>query len=236
MPKIYIVGTPIGNLKDITLRALETLKAVDVIACEDTRVSAKLLNHYDIKKRLISYNKINEKASAQGLIDLIEKDDLKMALISDAGMPLVSDPGFELIKQAREKNIELELIPGVNAAISAFAFSGLSNTFIFMTFPKEKSGQRLEQVKSFTSEHAYVFYVAPHKLESFLKDIDSVWGNQAQLFMARELTKIHEEFIYATATELLAKNKTSPFKGEITLVIKLKEIKKEKINKYTHLK
>ncbi|UUD35397.1 16S rRNA (cytidine(1402)-2'-O)-methyltransferase [Mycoplasmopsis caviae] len=236
MPKIYIVGTPIGNLKDITLRALETLKNVDIIACEDTRTSSKLLNHYEINKRLISYNKINEKASANGLINLIKKDNLNIALISDAGMPLVSDPGFELIKQARLNKIDVEIVPGVNAAISAFALSGLSNTFVFMAFPKEKSGQRLEQVKSFSAEHSYVFYVAPHKLENFLIDIHNVWSDQAQIFMAREITKLHEEFIYATASELLERNKSNPFKGEITLVIKLKEHKKEKINKYAYLK
>lgn len=232
MPKIYIVGTPIGNLKDITLRALETFKNVDVIACEDTRVTSILLNHYDIQKRLISYNKINEKSSAKGLIDLITKDDLKLALVSDAGMPLVNDPGFELVKQARENNIEIELIPGVNAAISAFALSGLSNTFTFLGFPKEKSGQRLEQIKNLNPEHAYVFYVAPHKFESLIQDIDNVWGEQATLFLARELTKVHEQYYLGSANEILEQLKNSSSKGEYTLVIKINETKHVKVNKY----
>ncbi|MGV2393608.1 UNVERIFIED_CONTAM: 16S rRNA (cytidine(1402)-2'-O)-methyltransferase [Campylobacter lari] len=174
MSKLYIVGTPIGNLKDITLRAIETLQMVDIIACEDTRVTTKLLDHLNIKKRLITYNKINEKVSSEGILNLISNQNYNVALVSDAGMPLVSDPGFELVKAARQNNIEIELIPGVNAAISAFALSGLSNTFVFHGFPKEKSGQRRKQIEGLNEENAHVFYVAPHKFDLLIKDIQEV--------------------------------------------------------------
>ncbi|WP_027334978.1 16S rRNA (cytidine(1402)-2'-O)-methyltransferase [Mycoplasmopsis felifaucium] len=232
MSKIYIVGTPIGNFKDITLRALETLKKVDAIACEDTRVTSNLLSHFDIQKKLYPYNKFNEKASSKGLIDLIIKNNYDIALVSDAGMPLVSDPGFDLIKEARLNNIEIELIPGVNAAISAFALSGLSNTFIFHGFPKEKSGQRLKQIENLDDENAHVFYVSPHKFDLLVQDIQTVWNDKAQIFLARELTKMHETHYLGTPTEIIEQLNNTSKKGEYTLVLKITKEKKEKVNKY----
>lgn len=232
MSKLYIVGTPIGNFDDITLRALNTLKIVDAIACEDTRVTAKLLEHFQINKKLYAYNKINEKASAKGMIDLIIKNDWNLALVSDAGMPLVSDPGFDLVKEARNNNIEIELIPGVNAAISAFALSGLASTFIFHGFPKEKSGQRRKQIEALDNENAHIFYVAPHKFDLLINDIEAVWGNKATLFLARELTKMHESHYYGTLQEIINQLNETSKKGEYTLVVKINKEKNIKINKY----
>ncbi|WP_029513137.1 16S rRNA (cytidine(1402)-2'-O)-methyltransferase [Mycoplasmopsis primatum] len=232
MSKIFIVGTPIGNLADITYRAVETLKFVDIVACEDTRVTAKLLNYYNIKMKMIVHNKDNEKDSAKGIVEMLTKDDINLALVSDAGMPLVNDPGFELIKLARKNDIPIEIIPGVNAAITAFALSGLSNTFIYLGFPKEKENQRLNQIKEFKSEHSYVFYVATNKIEKFLLEIESIWKDQIELFLAREMTKIYEQFYCGTPQEVINQLHNSSTKGEFTLVAKIKEIKKVKVNKY----
>ncbi|WP_027120817.1 16S rRNA (cytidine(1402)-2'-O)-methyltransferase [Mycoplasmopsis lipofaciens] len=232
MSKIYIVGTPIGNLKDITFRAIETLKKVDFIACEDTRVTKKLLTFYKINKPLLTYNKDNEKNSAKGLIKKIIKNNIDIALVSDAGMPLISDPGFELIKEARSNDIQLELIPGVNAAISAMALSGLSNTFTFLGFPKEKSSQRKKQIEEFNEQNAYIFYVSPHKINNFLEDIYAIHSDNAEIFLARELTKLHEQHYRGSANEISKLLEEGSSKGEFTMVVKLKTIKKNKINKY----
>ncbi|MBZ4195171.1 16S rRNA (cytidine(1402)-2'-O)-methyltransferase [Mycoplasma tauri] len=232
MSKIYIVGTPIGNLKDITYRAIEVLKSVDYIACEDTRVTNKLLSAYSINAKLLLHNKINEKESAKGIISMLNKEDLSIALVSDAGMPLVNDPGFELIKLANENNIKIDLIPGVNAAISAFCLSAMSSTFVYMGFPKEKVGQRLQQIKDFKREHAYIFYVGNSKITNFLSEINSVWGNEIHVFLAREMTKIHEQFYRGNANDVLNELNNGSAKGEFTLVLKLENIKKEKKNKY----
>lgn len=232
MSKIYIVGTPIGNLDDITLRAIDTLKNVDIIACEDTRVTSKLLDHFNISKKLIVYNKMNEKSSANGIIKLVKEDNLNVALVCDAGMPLLSDPGFELIKKARNNDIDIELIPGVNAAISAFSLSALSDTFIFHGFPKEKSGQRRKQIEELDHENAHVFYVAPHKFDLLMNDILEVWDDKATLFLARELTKIHETFYYGTPKKIIEELSKGSKKGEYTLVIKIDKPKNKKINKY----
>ncbi|MGY5139508.1 16S rRNA (cytidine(1402)-2'-O)-methyltransferase [Mycoplasmopsis gallinarum] len=232
MAKISIIGTPIGNLKDITLRAIETLKNVDLLACEDTRVTAKLLNHIEINKKMVSLNKFNETKISHQLIDEIISKDLNLGLVSDAGMPLISDPGFTLIKLAKEKNIQIELIPGVNAAISAFVLSALSNQFVFMGFPKEKNNQRLEQIKSLTSNFAYIFYVAPHKLLNLIDDFETVYGEEIQIFLVKELTKLYEKSFEGTPQEIKAMLEQNSLKGEFTLVAKIKEQKRIKINKY----
>lgn len=232
MSKIFIVGTPIGNLKDITLRALETLKNVDFIACEDTRVTAKLLNHFTISKKLVSYSKINEAKSAQFILNEVMQNDLQIALVSDAGMPLISDPGFELINLARQNNIEIELIPGVNAAISTFALSALSNTFSFHGFPKERQGQRKDQIKNLTCDMAHIFYVSPHKLDLFLDDIEEIWGEKIDVFVARELTKIHESLYFGKISTIKNELNNTSKKGEFTIVLKPLAEQKQKVNKY----
>ncbi|MEA4115685.1 16S rRNA (cytidine(1402)-2'-O)-methyltransferase [Mycoplasma sp. 744] len=232
MSKIFLVATPIGNMKDITYRAVETLKNVDYIACEDTRVAQKLLNYWNIQKKLFIYNKFNENNSAKGLIDLILKENKSLALISDAGMPLISDPGFNLVKLAREKEINIELIPGVNAAITAMALSGFTNEFVFHGFPKEKTQQKKDQLENLDHNFSHIFYIAPHKLINLLELINNIWKDKAKLFLCKELTKIYEQHFYGTAEEILNDLKKTNIKGEYTLVIYIKSEKKVKINKY----
>lgn len=191
MSKLFIIGTPIGNLEDITFRALRTLKEVDVLACEDTRVTAKLLAHFGIeKKRLITYNNFTEKQSTKGILQLLEQGQ-SVGLVSDAGMPAVSDPGFELIKQARDHNFDIQIIPGVSASITAFVGAGFSNEFTFLGFLKDKSSQRQAQLQNLDFE-TYVFYVSPHKLEKSLEDIDQVFKGSEKICLVKELTKLYE--------------------------------------------
>ncbi|MBU4693135.1 16S rRNA (cytidine(1402)-2'-O)-methyltransferase [Mycoplasma sp. CSL7491-lung] len=232
MSKIYIVGTPIGNLKDITLRAIETLQNVDIIACEDTRVTFKLLSKLNILgKKLITYNAHTESNSAKGIIKLVEGGQ-NVALVSDAGMPVVSDPGFDLIKLAREKNIDLEIIPGVSAVITAFAGSSFSNNFTFCGFIKDKTIQRVHELEKLTVG-TYIYFVSPHKLLKTLEDIDSVFKGLEQLCLTKELTKIYETWDFGTASELLSKyQELDSIKGEFTLVLNIPKVKREKVNKY----
>ncbi|QGZ97899.1 16S rRNA (cytidine(1402)-2'-O)-methyltransferase [Mycoplasma sp. NEAQ87857] len=239
MAKLYIVGVPIGNLEDITLRALKTLQDCNIIACEDTRVTKKLLSCYTNapynylmdNKKLLTYNNYTENKSAKGIINLINQGN-DVALVSDAGMPVVSDPGFEVIKQARENNIEVEIIPGVNAAITAFVASNFTSTFSFNGFIKDKTQQRINELKKLDIG-TYIFYVSPHKLEQTLIDIDSVFANNAQLCLAKELTKMYEKFYYGTALEVLEQLKNdNAIKGEFTLVLNIPKIKRVKVSKY----
>ncbi|MEE3928555.1 16S rRNA (cytidine(1402)-2'-O)-methyltransferase [Mycoplasmopsis ciconiae] len=228
MSKLYIVGTPIGNLKDLTFRALETLQKVDVIACEDTRVTSKLLAHYNIEgKKLIKYDNFNEKNSSKGICKLIVEQNLDVALVSDAGMPVMSDPGFELIRSAKNSDIDVELIPGVNAAISAFVMSSLDNTFTFLGFIKDKINSRKIQLESL-AQGTYIFYVSPHKLLETLKNIDETIPNN-QVFLAKELTKLYEHFYSGSAYDIHEELSTlDAIKGEYTLVLKIPKTKKNK--------
>ncbi|WP_406617893.1 16S rRNA (cytidine(1402)-2'-O)-methyltransferase [Mycoplasmopsis lipophila] len=231
MSKLFIVGTPIGNLKDITLRALETLELVDFIACEDTRVTSKLLQHYNIKKSLLIYNKFNEKESTKGIINLLDQNK-NIALVSDAGMPLLSDPGFILLKEVKLTDHEIIIIPGVNAAITAFALANFSNTFTFNGFPKETSVQRQKELQKLNDEYAHIFYVAPHKLINFLNDIHLIFQDKADIFLVKELTKIYEMSFIGTPLEILKQLNENNLKGEFTLVLKIKKEEHKKINKY----
>ncbi len=218
--KIYIVGTPIGNLKDITLRAIETLEEVDVIACEDTRVTRKLLNHYEIKnKKLIAYHDKNEKNSAKGIVTLIE-DGQSVAIVSDAGMPVIADPGFEVIRQAREAGINIEVIPGLSAQTTVAAISGLSPFYKFIGFLSPKTGKRKNEIMAL-GEGTFVTYVSPYKLEQTLLDIQEVCGEKTQVFLAKELTKLHEKTYKGTVAEVynIIKNNV---KGEYTLAFEVK--------------
>ncbi|MEA4134610.1 16S rRNA (cytidine(1402)-2'-O)-methyltransferase [Mycoplasma sp. 2704] len=232
MAKLYIVGTPIGNLEDITLRALRTLQEVNIIACEDTRVTSKLLQRYEISnKKLLTYNNFTEKHSAQGIINLISNGE-DVALVSDAGMPVVSDPGFEVIAEARKNNIDIEIIPGVNAAITAFVASNFTNDFTFHGFIKDKTQQRINQLKELNIG-THIYYVSPHKLISTLEDINSVFNGQEKICLAKELTKLHENLFYGSASEILQHfANLDSIKGEFTMVLNLPKIKREKVNKY----
>src|SRR5882762_8531719 len=190
---LYVVATPIGNLEDITLRALRILKEADLIACEDTRHTQKLLNHYGINTRTTSYHEHNEAGRAEELIQQLE-EGLRIALVTDAGMPGISDPGYRVIAKAVEHNITVVPIPGASAFVAALAASGLpTDAFEFHGFLPAKSGQRrqvLEAIKN--SQQAQIFYEAPHRLKEAVEDVIEILGANRPLVMAREVTKIHE--------------------------------------------
>lgn len=194
---LFIVATPIGNLKDITLRAIETLKSVDYILCEDTRVTGRLLNEYSIGKRMVGFNDFNEESKiAQIISDL--SSGLSIALVSDAGTPLVSDPGFKLIRQAGAAGIKIESIPGPTAAIVALTVSGLpTDKFLFLGFLPKKDGKRLELLKNAKDatssvKSTVIIYESPFRVLKTLEQIKEVFGD-IEIVVARELTKMHEE-------------------------------------------
>lgn len=218
---LYLVGTPIGNLEDITLRALRVLKEADVIACEDTRQTQKLLNHYDIQTKTISYHEHNELTRAAELVMRLEQGQ-NIALVTDAGMPGISDPGFRLVTLAARRRLLIVPVPGPSAFLSALVASGLpTDTFRFSGFLPTKEGQRarvLESIKS--SPRTQLFYEAPHRLLATLEEIVKVLGPERPVVVAREVTKLHEEFLRGSAAELLAQlEQRGDIKGEITLLI-----------------
>ena len=220
-PSLYLVATPIGNLEDITLRALRVLKEVDLIACEDTRQTLKLLSHYGIKTRLVSYHEHNEMTKASELVVDLE-GGAKIALVTDAGMPGISDPGFRLIALAIRHHVPVVPIPGASAFLAALVASGLpTDSFRFSGFLPAKAGQRrklLESVKD--TPRTQVFYEAPHRLLETLADVVEVLGSDRHVVVAREVTKIHEEFLRGRAKEVLQRLKArGDVKGEITLLI-----------------
>ncbi|MCI9287130.1 MAG: 16S rRNA (cytidine(1402)-2'-O)-methyltransferase [Clostridia bacterium] len=225
--KLYIVATPIGNLDDITLRAIRTLKEVDIIAAEDTRHTLKLLNHLEISKPLISYHRHNEEVKTEELVNkLLEGKNI--ALVSDAGTPAISDPGAEAVKVAIEKNIEVIPIPGACAAITALIASGMDTkefTFIgFLPQNKKNRKEKLEQIEK--EERTIILYEAPHKLLKTLEDLKDIL-QQRKIVLARELTKIHEEYITGTVEEL--QNKIISPKGEYVIIIEKNGITQEKL-------
>ena len=209
-PSLYLVATPIGNLEDITLRALRVLKEVDLIACEDTRQTLKLLSHYGIKTRLVSYHEHNEMTRAAELVVDLE-GGAKIALVTDAGMPGISDPGFHLIALAIRHHVPVVPIPGASAFLAALVASGLpTDSFRFGGFLPAKSGQRrklMESVKD--APRTQVFYEAPHRLLQTLADVVEVLGNSRHIVVAREVTKIHEEFLRGRAPEVLEQLKVA---------------------------
>ncbi|AZZ65416.1 16S rRNA (cytidine(1402)-2'-O)-methyltransferase [Metamycoplasma phocicerebrale] len=233
--KISIVGTPIGNLEDITYRAIRTLKESNIILCEDIRVSQKLLKHYDIlNKQLISYHKFNEKQLAKKVIDLIIKGN-NVSLISDAGMPCISDPGFNLITEAKKEGIFIDIIGGPTAFSHAFIKSNFGSTFSFLGFLKDKSGERQNQLKSL-SEGIYVAYVSPYKLLTTLDDFIVVFDNNIELYLCKELTKLHEQEFSGKPLEIKKMLNKENLKGEFSLVFWIKKPKHIKVNKYEDLK
>jgi 16S rRNA (cytidine1402-2'-O)-methyltransferase len=220
-PKLYLVATPIGNLEDITLRALRVLKEVDLIACEDTRQTQKLLNHYGIEKRTVSYHEHNEMTRAAELIVDVERG-ASIALVTDAGMPGISDPGFRLITLAIRHHVPVVPVPGATAFLAALVASGLpTDSFRFSGFLPAKRGKRREVLENIlASPRTQVFYEAPHRLLDTMADIVQVLGLNRQVVIAREVTKMHEEFLRGRAGELLERLKQRDhIKGEITLLI-----------------
>jgi 16S rRNA (cytidine1402-2'-O)-methyltransferase len=226
-PGLYLVATPIGNLGDITLRALDVLKRVDRIACEDTRQTQKLLNHFAIHTPTVSCHQHNERHRATELIEAL-KAGARIALVSDAGMPGISDPGGWLAAEAIAAGVVVIPIPGANAAISALVASGLPTAeFHFIGFLPEKAGARRSRLEALAEETAksagprtLIFYEAPHRILETLGDLEAVWGSNLRVVVARELTKIHEEFLRSTVSEarasLAARDR---IRGEITLLV-----------------
>jgi 16S rRNA (cytidine1402-2'-O)-methyltransferase len=218
---LYLVATPIGNLEDITLRALRVLKEVDLIACEDTRQTQKLLTHYGIHTRTVSYHEHNELTKAAELVVDLESG-AKIALVTDAGMPGISDPGFRLIALAIRHHVPVVPIPGASAFLSALVASGLpTDSFRFSGFLPAKSGQRRKLLESIRdSERTQVFYEAPHRLLETLADVIEIMGPDRHVVVAREVTKLHEEFLRGRVGDVLDQLKTrGEVKGEITLLI-----------------
>jgi 16S rRNA (cytidine1402-2'-O)-methyltransferase len=226
-PGLYLVATPIGNLGDITLRALDVLKRVDRIACEDTRQTQKLLNHFQIATPTVSCHEHNERERAAELLGALKAGG-RIALVSDAGMPGISDPGAWLAAEAIAAGVPVIPIPGANAALSALAASGLpTGEFLFLGFLPEKAGARRSRLEDLAAEAAnfqaartLIFYEAPHRILATLADLEAVWGPNLRVVVARELTKIHEEFLRCTVAdarrELAARAR---IRGEITLLV-----------------
>lgn len=228
MAKLYVVGTPIGNLSDLSPRALKTLEEADFIAAEDTRVTLKLLNKFGIKNSLVSYHEHNRGIAGEQIVKRIENGE-NCALVTDAGMPAISDPGEELVKLCRDRAIEVESVPGPTAFATAMAISGMSSTrFTFEGFLSVTKRNRKEHLSSLVDEErTMVFYEAPHKLIYTLKDMYEYFGDR-EIAICRELTKIHEEVINTTLEKAIEKYSEIPPKGEFVLVIKGKEKTDEK--------
>ncbi|WP_295075176.1 16S rRNA (cytidine(1402)-2'-O)-methyltransferase [Ruminococcus sp.] len=216
----YVIGTPIGNLEDITLRQLDILAAVDFICAEDTRVTLKLLNRFDIKKQLVSFHEHSSKADAQRIIDRILAGE-SCGIVTDAGMPCISDPGEVLVKMCAENNIDIKVVPGPSAVVSAVAVSGLSTrrfTFEgFLPVQKKERSERLEKLRS--EEAVMVFYEAPHKLKTTLADLNGFFGGERRISLCRELTKIHEEVLRLTLAEAVEYYSINEPRGEYVLVL-----------------
>jgi 16S rRNA (cytidine1402-2'-O)-methyltransferase len=215
MGTLFIVATPIGNLNDVSSRALQTLRDVDVIACEDTRQTVKLLNHFGIQKPMTSYHDFNEQQKAAKLADQLGTKNI--ALVSDAGTPGIADPGYRLVRICREREIPIVVIPGPNAAIAALAASGLpSDEFMFLGFlPSKKSARRDKLAGVANQPYTLVFYETPHRIEASLDDIRDVLGDR-EICIAREVTKIHEEFLFGRLSEVRPRVKAL---GEFVLVV-----------------
>ena len=222
-PGLYLVATPIGNLEDITLRALRVLKGVDRIACEDTRQTQKLLNHFDISTPTVSYHEHNEQARTAELIALLQQGG-RVAVVSDAGTPAFSDPGLEVVKAAVAAGVPVIPIPGANAALSALVASGMdTDRFLYAGFLAAKPGTRRTELEALAAKAdglTLVLYEAPHRILETLADVEAVWGEQARVVVARELTKLHEEFLRGTAGEVrLALSARERVRGEMVLLI-----------------
>ncbi len=224
-PGLYLVATPIGNLGDITLRALDVLKHADRIACEDTRQTQKLLNHYSITTPTISYHEHNERERALKLIEDL-KEGARIAIVSDAGMPGISDPGSVLVREAITAGVPVIPIPGANAALSALVASGLSaDEFHFAGFLPEKAGPRRTRLEALAGEQrdaaqTLIFYEAPHRIADTLADLEAVFGSGLRVVAARELTKMHEEFLRGKVEEVRAQlGERDRIRGEFVLLI-----------------
>ena len=220
MPELFVVATPIGNLEDITRRAIRILSEVDVIAAEDTRQTKKLLDHYQISTPMTSYHKFNIRSKTSHIIDLISQGK-KVALVSDSGMPGISDPGYELIREAHENNIKVIPIPGPSAVVTALAVSGLpTEKFVFLGFLQKKAGKRRKALKELLNfDGTIVLYESPFRVIKCLQDVLSTLGDR-EVVVARELTKIYEELIRGKVSEVIKRFGEKVIKGEVVILIK----------------
>lgn len=226
--KLYVVGTPIGNLSDMTPRAVETLSKVDFIAAEDTRVTLKLLNHFDIKKPLISYYEHNRTEKGVQIAERIMAGE-NCAIVTDAGMPCISDPGEDLVALLRKEGLPIEVVPGPTAAMSAIAISGIScSRFCFEGFLSTSKKSRFEHLEELKGEtRTMIFYEAPHKLKATLSDFKKYFGGERRISLCRELTKIHEEVLLLTLDSAIAYYEQNDPRGEYVLVLEGAEKKSE---------
>ncbi|WGS64775.1 16S rRNA (cytidine(1402)-2'-O)-methyltransferase [Marinitoga aeolica] len=229
MGKLFIIGTPIGNLKDISLRAIETLKESDIIFVEDKRVTIKLLNNLDIgKKELFTFSEYNANKVLKKAVELVKENNV-CSLVSDAGMPVISDPGYQLINKCWQENIEVDIIPGPNAPSAAIAVSGFPGSkYMFQGFlPRGKNKRRvLRKIKDLGI--LFVFFESPQRLNNTLKEILEIVGDR-EIFIAREMTKVHQEFFRGKVSEAIIHFSEKNIKGEITVVLSGKEGENEKI-------
>jgi len=232
---LFLVPTPIGNLQDITLRAIETLKSVDVILAEDTRTSGVLLKHLQISKSLQSYHIFNEHRAVEKLLDRMKKGEV-FALISDAGTPSISDPGFLLVREIIEAGLEVQCLPGPTAFVPALVNSGLpSDRFVFEGFLPHKKGRktRIDALKS--ESRTMIFYESPHRLLKTLEQLIEAFGSERKACVSREITKLHEENSRGTLTDLFEYYQSNPLKGELVLTVagcpEVKESREEKQEK-----
>ena len=217
--KLYIIPTPIGNLEDITLRALKILKEVDVILAEDTRQTSKLLKHYEINKKLVAHHQHNEHKTLERIIDSIKNGE-QMALVSDAGTPAISDPGFLLVRECIKNDIEIECLPGATAFVPALVNSGLPcDKFVFEGFLPHKKGRQTRLKLLAEETRTIIFYESPHRLIKTLKQFSEYFGEERQVSVSREITKIHEENIRGTVLELINYYETNTLKGEIVIIV-----------------
>lgn len=226
MSKLYIVPTPIGNLEDMTFRAIRILKEVDIILAEDTRTSGKLLKHYEISTHMHSHHMHNEHKTVTNLITRLKSGE-SIALISDAGTPAISDPGFLLTRACIENNIEVDCLPGATAFVPALVNSGLPNDrFVFEGFLPEKKGRQTRFLALAEETRTMIFFVSPHKLVKTLAEFVQYFGDDRAVSVSRELSKLHEETIRGTAIEVLKHFEAKPPKGEIVAVVGGKENRK----------
>ena len=230
---LYIVATPIGNLEDITLRAIRILKEVDYVFAEDTRVTKKLLNHLEIETTIYRYDEHTKQHQVENIVNLL-KEGKNIALVTDAGTPCISDPGYEVVDEALKNDIKVVPIPGVSAMTAAASVAGVSmRRFVFEGFlPKKKGRQTL--LKSFADEkRTIMFFESPHRVVRTLKDIEEFIGER-EVVLVREITKIYEEIVRGTTKELIEKFENKTLKGEYVIIVRGNEVeeKKEKVNKY----
>jgi 16S rRNA (cytidine1402-2'-O)-methyltransferase len=231
MSKLYLVPTPIGNLEDITLRALRILKEVDLILAEDTRKTGILLKHYEIKKAIMPHHKFNEHKSISSIINRIQAGET-IALVTDAGTPAISDPGFLITRACIEAEVEIECLPGATAFIPALVNSGLPNDrFIFEGFLPQKKGRQKRLGELVEEQKTMIFYESPHRLLKALAQFAEVFGEDRKACVSRELTKIHEENIRGTLKEVIEYYTTATIKGEIVIIVEgLSSFKKSTVS------